>query len=495
MTINDIARLARVSASTVSKVMNGKDKDISDETKKNVLKVIEENHYVPYSKFREKQGLKNHLIGLVISRKHREREEIVLSVERAAGQKGFNLIVNYVDEAEEILACVEEMGRKQVSGLLIASAKWVPCKALEKTTVYLNRTQKFAQRQKAAFYYRLSDAGKIAAQRLIEEGHQKIACITDKEERAILDGYKQAMHNQNISIQRAWIYEGESLEDIEQYGVLQCLSENATAVICGSKEIACGVLKLMERTRTVVPEALSVIAIGDGSILEILGYGVTAVRLPVGEVSEDAVGFLVGMIQEEKRHEITRKFLPDIVERNTVVCPAHEKQGEKIVVVGSMNMDITIESSRIPKNGESTIVVYQGANRNLSIAQLNRYRCLFQGAGYCLLSMEIPDEITEYTIKTCKRAGTKVILKPSGAERIKDELLKDITYFVPNENELKKFVPGNKSLEHSIGFALYASGITVTRYGVQPALPDRSAVDVYEDEILSKYLAEGGDKR
>ena len=48
MNIQDIARLAGVSASTVSKVMNGKDRDISEETKKKVLKVIEEKHYVPY---------------------------------------------------------------------------------------------------------------------------------------------------------------------------------------------------------------------------------------------------------------------------------------------------------------------------------------------------------------------------------------------------------------------------------------------------------------
>ena len=40
-----------------------------------------------------------------------------------------------------------------------------------------------------------------------------------------------------------------------------------------------------------------------------------------------------------------------------------------------------------------------------------------------------------------------------------------------------------KPLVQAVRFAIYASGITVTRYGVQPALPDRRAVDVYEDEI------------
>ena len=141
----------------------------------------------------------------------------------------------------------------------------------------------------------------------------------------------------------------------------------------------------------------------------------------------------------------------------------------------------------------------------------------------------------------------------SATDKIKEELLKDIAYFVPNENELHRFVPGRMSLEekaqflfekgienvivtlgekgcylknqdysmyfdgtgfeavdttggadsfisalavylsegrsliHAIGFAVYASGISVTRYGVQPALPDRKAVEIYEDEIYSRY--------
>ncbi len=640
MNIHDIARLAGVSASTVSKVMNGKDRDISEETRQKVLAVIQQENYVPYFKFREKEGLKNHLLGLIIRRNHREREHIVLRAEKTASSLGYSLVVSYVEREEEISGHVEEMAKRQVSGLIIDSEKKVECGRLEGAVVYLSQTKEFDERQKITFYYRLSEAGRLAAERLIREGHQKIACVTYKKDTKIQDGYRMAVQSRNLPLQPVWSYEGETIEEIEKYGIRQCLSENVTAVICGSADIACCVWKLMERTRTVIPDGLSIITIGDTDMLQLLGDGVTAVRLPSECMSRDAAEYLVDMIEGKKQIELMRKFPPSVVERGSIVRPAQEKQGEKMIVVGSMNMDIMIEVSRIlvsgetqlaekllvfpggkggnqavgagklggqvymigclgndmdgkqlysglaenhvhmdgvifdtalpsgkayihvDSSGESTIVVYQGANGHLDISQINGCRYLFQEAKYCLLSMEIPDEIVEYTIRFCRRNHTEVILKPSATERIKEELLPEIDYFVPNEKELDLLIPGEKSLEdkaqilrdkgvknvivtmgargcyltneeyslhfsgtgfeavdttggadsfisamavclsegkhilHAIGFAIYASGITVTRYGVQPALPDRKAVDVYEDEIYSKYsmiaeLAEG----
>ncbi len=632
MNIHDIAKLAGVSASTVSKVMNGKDKDISDKTKQKVLEVIEQEQYVPYLKFREKEGLKSHLIGLVMKKYNREGAQIVRSAQKEAAEKGYGLLVRFADNLEEIQECIDDMIKKGVAGLLVDSEKLLNTRKLEDVTVYLNQTKEFDDRQKATFYYRLSEAGRLAAQRLMQEGHERIACVTMTGERTIQDGYQIAMREAHLAIQPLWVYEGRSLEEIEDYGIQQCLEEeNVTAVICGSQEIAGCFYKAVERLQIAMPDSLSIIAVGDGRWMEILADGITAVRLPAEEMSREAVDYLVEMIQGKKQVEVMRKFSPSIVERNSIMGSPREKQGERIVVVGSMNMDITIEVSRIPlkgetqiaekvytfpggkggnqavgagklggrvymigcvgndldgkqlyssltenhvhmegvqvnasvpsgkayinvdQNGESTIVVYQGANRSLSIEQINRCRYLFQSAKYCLLSLEIPEVIAEYTIKFCRRNDTKVILKPSATDKIKEELLKDIAYFVPNENELHRFVPGRMSLEekaqflfekgienvivtlgekgcylknqdysmyfdgtgfeavdttggadsfisalavylsegrsliHAIGFAVYASGISVTRYGVQPALPDRKAVEIYKDEIYSRY--------
>ena len=48
--------------------MNGKDNDISEATRTKVLKIIEEEQYVPYFKYMDKEGLKPHVIGLIIKK-------------------------------------------------------------------------------------------------------------------------------------------------------------------------------------------------------------------------------------------------------------------------------------------------------------------------------------------------------------------------------------------------------------------------------------------
>ena len=52
-----------------------------------------------------------------------------------------------------------------------------------------------------------------------------------------------------------------------------------------------------------------------------------------------------------------------------------------------------------------------------------------------------------------------------------------------------------RDLIYSIVYASYAAGITVTRYGVQEALPDRKTMHIYHDEIERQYRKEkdGGD--
>ena len=123
MNIRDIANLAGVSASTVSKVMNGKDKDISEETRKKVLEVIEREHYVPYFKFLDKAGMKNRLVGLILQKNNQEKERYIAVAERIARENNYGLVIGYSEDENDTKILCQDMILKKVSGILTEFCK------------------------------------------------------------------------------------------------------------------------------------------------------------------------------------------------------------------------------------------------------------------------------------------------------------------------------------------------------------------------------------
>lgn len=497
---------------------------------------------------------------MIVRRDNREREAITVNAEQAARLKGYGLVIRYAEPGDDLSEYVEELARKQVSGVIIDSERKAACGRLENTAVYLNQTKEFDRRERVSFYYRLSEAGRIGTERLIQEGHHKIACIAHRRDRSVMEGCKMAVQSHNLPLQPAWFYEGENLEAIEKYGIRQCLTEEVTAVICGSPEIA-------ERRSIVRPAqdklGEKIIVVGSMN----MDVTLEASRIPVKGETQIAEKLYVFPGGKGANRAVGAGKLGGQV--YMIGCLGNDMDGRELytsLVENHVHMDGVLFDTVLPsgkayinvdQGGESTIVVYQGANRSLNQSQIQKCRYLFESAAYCLLSMEIPDEIVEYTIRTCRRTGTEVILKPSATEQVKEELYADVSYFIPNENELHLLVPGDMSIEEkaellrkkgvknvivtlgargcylangqvtmyfegsgfeavdttggadsfisalavclsegkplvqAVRFAIYASGITVTRYGVQPALPDRRAVDVYEDEIYGRQSTTG----
>ena len=91
MTINEIAKLAGVSASTVSKIMNNKDSSISAETREHVLKIAKEYPNKPYASVITSASVKSLCIGVIF----RNTSEYTLSTSGilgAAREEGYSVI-------------------------------------------------------------------------------------------------------------------------------------------------------------------------------------------------------------------------------------------------------------------------------------------------------------------------------------------------------------------------------------------------------------------
>lgn len=142
-------------------------------------------------------------------------------------------------------------------------------------------------------------------------------------------------------------------------------------------------------------------------------------------------------------------------------------------------------------NGESTIVVYPGANQNFNIEQIEQYRYLFERVGYCLLPIEIMAEPMMYALRMCKEYGVVTIVKPSLSTVMPEDVFEWIDYLIPNEKELDRIVKGGAGREEKmdwllakgVGHVLVTLGsrgchLKDADYNIQMDAPDFEPVDV-----------------
>lgn len=631
MNIKDIANLCGVSPSTVSKILHNKDEDISVETRKKVLEIIKEYQYVPYSKVLKSASPKTNIVGVLLSENIYGAQDMLYSIEKAAAENGYSIMLcNTAGDGEKTLKYYKIFESKGVDGIISVCQEQEPPEGIKIPVVRI-LDKKITTRKNifADIYFDMRDAGYLAANYLLEKGHHKIACLLEKEDEGIREGYVQAYREKFVSPNEGWTFIGTE-EDIASIGISKCLNEDVTAIICANVETGYVVYEKIRERGDAVPNKISVISVRDGSLSEKIYPKMTAVHIPTDEIGGYAVNVLIQMMEGRKSaHEFREKIEQNIWERSSVMSPAGHERGGKIVVVGSMNMDCMIYVNHIPTggetvrsgniislpggkganqavgagklgglvymigrlgndsdgkaiynslvnsgvktdgivfddgiptgkayinvaaDGESTIVIYPGANAKLNRSQVCQYEQLLEDAHYCLLTLEISEETVEYTIQSCKKKNVKVILKPSTAEKMKESLFKDIDYFVPNEKEAEQLLPDAASIEEradifirkgvrnviitlgqngcyfknadyegffpacgfhpvdttgaadafisalavslsegedilqAIGYATYASGVTVTRQGVQPAMPDRGELSLYQEEISS----------
>lgn len=525
MSIRDIARIAGVSASTVSKIMNGKDEDISAETRQKVLKVIEKENYVPYQKYLVKEGMKSHLIGLIVDSSVENRDRLIRTAEIEAEKNGYSLVVRHVDAQEHICDCIRKLGQKNLAGALVLSDTYCSGWQLENRIVWISFTGGFDSRQEAVFFSNPEDTVHQALQILAGKGHRSIAFIGNIRDSGLIDSFQKGLAGLGLSCKEEWICLEDDAVELERTKILQCLGEQVTAVLCGNAEIACRVHRVMEKANCTIPEKLSIISLSENPVLSYLKSGITSVDAPLEEMITDACSHLISGIEYGAISGQRRAYPPKTVQRGSVGAVPGKRSEKSIAVVGSLNMDVFI---RLPKppvtgetqmadsvfstcggkganqavgaarlggevymigclgndldskkmytalaenhvhmegvrfdqtlpggkayinvddSGESTIVVYPGANSQLDAVHINRCRHLIEKSAYCLLSTELSAEVAEYTGILCAYSGTKIILKPSATGPLKQSLLQNTEILIPNEKELFQIVPEANSIE------------------------------------------------
>ena len=118
MTIKEIANLAGVSISTVSKIVNNKADNINVETRNRVLKIVKEYNYTPYGAAKSISNAKTFIIGVLL--KHTSQTNLLLDgIMQAAQRHGYNVLVcDSMDQEENELKHITALCRHNVDGVI-----------------------------------------------------------------------------------------------------------------------------------------------------------------------------------------------------------------------------------------------------------------------------------------------------------------------------------------------------------------------------------------
>ena len=328
-TIKDVAKMAKVSISTVSRVINDS-KPVSPEAKRRVLKAIEELEYRPNEIARSLVTKKSNLIGVIVGDIGNSYvAQIVRGIEEVGRMYDYDIVLcSSYGSAETEIKFVQLLRRKQTEGIILVSEidnKEVVNQITEFKLpfVYLNK------------YYTIDksptvtidnyEAAEVMMNYLYSKDHRKVLYITQKKDKEItIESLKIKAYEKNI---KSWGVEpnvlnidGRSIDDGYDSGpmVETIIKEKGiTAIFCCQDEIAIGLINYFYDKGIKVPEDISVVGYGDISLASIYRPTITTIREPYYDLGAVAIRSLLKKLNDEEEGAQTINLPIQLLERES----------------------------------------------------------------------------------------------------------------------------------------------------------------------------------
>ncbi|USD64443.1 substrate-binding domain-containing protein [Vibrio sp. SCSIO 43136] len=327
--MKDIAKLAGVSTSTVSHVIN-KTRFVSEDISERVMKAAKELNYTPSALARSLKMNRTRTLGMLMTNSTNPFfGEVVKGVERRCYQQNYNLILcNTEGDSERMRASIETLLQKRVDGLILM------CSTLEgeRIDVFdLYPDMPVVVMDWGPIHFasdKIQDnsfrGGYLAAKHLIECGHTEIGCITGPlaryQAQMRYEGYKRAMNEHGLEINPNWIVES----DFECEGgasAFATLIERGTlpsSLFVSNDMMAMGVINAAAAQGIRVPEQLSIVGYDDVHIAKFMTPALTTIHQPKYRLGQAAVDTLLNKIDKVTAEPQVVQLEPSLVVRSSV---------------------------------------------------------------------------------------------------------------------------------------------------------------------------------
>jgi LacI family transcriptional regulator len=328
--IQDVAKAAGVSVSTVSRVLNGK-VDVAEETQERIEQVIQQLGYTSSLAARSMRGQKTNLIGLIMPDiAYQYAIEVMKGVNRAIAESEYDLLVYTTGDIRKHGTALHEqqyvslLNNSVTDGVVIvapAAADFVsagPIVSIDPLSTNPNYPSVHATNYQGAL---------DAMQYLIGLGHKRIGFISGREglESSVrrLKGYHNALEEAELPIDDALVAIGDYTTEtaVRCARELLALDNPPTAIFASNDQSALGVFQVAREMGLRIPGDLSVV--GFDNIPEAGFAELTTVDQFIGEMGYIATKMLISLINGIPLTEKIRQVQTQLVVRGS--CKAREK--------------------------------------------------------------------------------------------------------------------------------------------------------------------------
>jgi LacI family transcriptional regulator len=309
MKLEDIAKKAGVSRSTVSRVVNGDDY-VSEKTRIKVMKVIDDEGYTPNPAARMLVTQRSQVIGAIVSSFAFDDSFYFPTVMRGIGDATAECDYGMLVWMGETMNDLDRLSRRVLSnrlvdGLILSSTE-IDSPLLERvvlsrtTFVMLERPTKFTDQ---ISYVTVDNvrAACDAVEHLLKLGRQRIAAITgrlnniDAVDR--LTGYKMALQNADRPYDEHLVQQGYFTREGGYRAMKALLPYKPDAVFVATDQMATGALNALQQEGLRVPQDVAVVGFDDLPIASSTIPSLTTIRQPIYEKGFKAAVLLMNLVE------------------------------------------------------------------------------------------------------------------------------------------------------------------------------------------------------
>jgi len=314
VTIKDIAKLAGVSPSTVSRVISGHSR-ISEATSKKVKEIMEELGYHPNVMAKSLVSKTTRTLGIILPRPAEQIflnfffAEVIRGIVAQTAKAGYDLLMAAATpDTNEIDTVTRLVRGRRVDGIILLRSRQgdpniaflhkesFPFVLIGRSPDYPDSLSVDNDNVQAAY---------DATKHLIEQGHRRIGFVGGPTDLIVsqdrMEGYWKAMRESGLAGRDEWIVEGEFLQDsgYRAMSILMSLPERPTALVVTDDLISFGILRGLSELGYSVPQDLSLVSFNDIALSKLATPPISSIDIGIFQLGYTASHLLLRGIQGE----------------------------------------------------------------------------------------------------------------------------------------------------------------------------------------------------